>query len=85
MMRSLNIIKSLKIEIENYNSTGISKVDQSKPESFKNQLSLQKARSCISSAEDELVNESCFSCIQEYLKSLLNFVRYTADNLGSEY
>ena len=44
-----------------------------------------RAGSSISSAEDEQVQENCFSCIQEYLKGLLSFIQATSDKLADLY
>ena len=75
MMKSLSLIKSLKIELEAYTGT-------EEPVSILKPMALAAQHSALSSPEDEQIVENCFSCIQEYLKGLLGFINATARSLG---
>lgn len=81
MMRSLSLIKVLRIEIETYIGASQPKA----PESVMKPLVLQAQRSAISTPEEEQVQENCFSCIQEYLKGLLGFINATSSKLSGLY
>ncbi len=48
-------------------------------------LGLNRSYSAISSPEESQVQETCFSCIQEYLKGLLCFIQITAEKLAAPY
>lgn len=80
MMKSLGCIKVLKMEIDKY--TGLSAAEPEQPSTLQ-VLHLRKAKSALSTPEDEEVQENCFSCIQEYLRGLLNFVQATSDSLAA--
>ncbi|CDW77116.1 e3 ubiquitin-protein ligase ubr4 [Stylonychia lemnae] len=75
MMRSLNSIKILRSEIDKYQLQSSSSTEEESSDSRLQSLSSQQSSS----------QSQCFSCIQEQLRSQLNFIKYTSDSLRIQY
>ena len=66
MMKALNTIKTLKIEISNYTQEGVNTSSQEEEKREGDHLMpllLSRSYSAISSPEEDQVHENCFSCI----------------------